>query len=193
MSESNSSSEESGIQREELNKKLLQAAESGDHESVSRALGDGAEITCKDHNGATGLHLGAYKGHDNIVKTFIEAGIDINLRDEGDSKWTALMNAANYDNISCLQILLDKGADADIRDEEDSQTALMLAASKNNSDIVAELLSRGANPDIKDEKKGQTALMIAALRNKPNIVAELLMKGADDNILNNREKNAIHN
>ena len=157
MSESNSSSELSGVQREELNEKLLQAAESGDHEGVSRALGEGAEITCRDRNGDTGLHLGAYKGHDNVVKTFIEAGIFINLRDEGDTKWTALMNAVFYDEISCLQILLDNGADPNIKDEEKGQTALMLATEKNMPDIVAELLKKGADDKIQNnsEKKLQ--------------------------------------
>ena len=67
MSESNSCPEDPRVQIEELNKKMIEAAGSGDHEGVSRALGEGAEITCKDWAGRTGLHIGALKGHDNVV------------------------------------------------------------------------------------------------------------------------------
>ena len=127
MSESNSCPEDLGIQIEEINKKMIEAAGTGDHEGVSRALEEGAEITCRDRRGDTGLHIGAWKGHDIVVKTLLENGIDVNLLDEGDTKWTALMNAANYGKISCLKILLDNDADPDIKGEEDGQTALMYA------------------------------------------------------------------
>ena len=168
MSESNSSPEESGAQREELNKELIQAAKSGDHEGVSRVLKEGAEITCRDRNGYTGLHIGARRGHDNVVKTFIEAGIDINIR-EGDTKWTALMIATIYDKISCLQILLDNGADPDIKDEEKGQTALMLVAEKNKPDIVAELLKKSADRTILNNA-GKSAIKLAQEKNSEDVV-----------------------
>ena len=190
MSESNSCPEDPGVQIK-LNKKMIDAAASGDHEGVSKALGEGAEITYRDDNGDTGLHIGAWRGHDNVVKTFLENGIDVNILVEGYNKWTALINAAYYDKISCLKILLDHEADPDIKDEKRGQTALMYAAQENKLEIVSELLSSGANPNIKDEKDGQTALMYAAQENNLNIVSELLMKGADDKILNNAKKSAL--
>ena len=57
---SDSSSEDSG---ENLNKKLIKAAGTGDHEGVSSALEEGADITYKDKLGRTGLHIGTKKGH----------------------------------------------------------------------------------------------------------------------------------
>ena len=94
MSDSESCSGDPGVTTEEANKKLIKAAWSGDHEGVSRALEDGADITYRDWAGDTGLHQGAMYGHDSVVKTFLEAGIDINIRDGADSKWKALINAA---------------------------------------------------------------------------------------------------
>ena len=176
MSESKSSSELSGVQREKLNKKLLQAARSGDHAGVSRALGEGAEITCRTKRGNTGLHLGAKRGHDNVVKTFIENGIDINLRDEGDTKWTALMNAAYYDKISCLKIILDNRADPDIKDEKKGQTAMMLATEKNKPDIIAELLKKGADDTILNNA-GKNAIQLVKEENNEDVVKFLEARG----------------
>ena len=105
---------------------LIEAAWSGDHEKVSRVLANGAEITYRDWRyGDTGLHIGAFKGYDGVVKKFLENGIDVNVKDEGDKKWTALINAAFSGQISCLQILLENGADPNIKGEKDGQTALM--------------------------------------------------------------------
>ena len=45
------------LQREDLlNKKLIDAARSGDHDGVSRALGEGADTTYRGDDGDTGLH-----------------------------------------------------------------------------------------------------------------------------------------
>ena len=77
MSESESCSGDPGVSREEANKKMIEAAGSGDHEGVSRALGDGAEITCRDTNGNMGIHLSAVNGHESVVLEFIKKGIDV--------------------------------------------------------------------------------------------------------------------
>ena len=152
---------ESNSGSEQLNEKLLHAADFGDHEGVSRVLGEGAEITCRDSDGKTGLHVGAMEGHDSVVKIFLEAGIDVNIRDGADTKWTALINAAYWDNISCLKLLLDNGADPDIRGEKDYH------------------------------RHGWTALMYTAFKNYPDLATELLIKGADLNILNSSGESAI--
>ena len=39
--------------------------------------------------------------------------LNVNIRDEADTKWTALINTAYWDKISCLQILLYNEADPD--------------------------------------------------------------------------------
>ena len=84
------------------------------------------------------LHREAILGHDNVVRTFLETGIDVNIRDGAGTKRTALINAAAWDKISCLRILLDGGADPDIKDEMNSRTASINAARHNYSDIVGE-------------------------------------------------------
>ena len=182
MSELNSCPEDPGVQIEELNEKMIEAAGSGDHEGVSRALEEGAEITCKDWAGRTGLHIGARMGHDSVMKTFLKNGIDVNIRDEGSKGWTALINAANYGKISCLKILLDNDADPDIKGEKDGMTALMYAAQKDKPDIVAELIMKGADDKILNNEQ-KSALQLAWEENSEDVV-KLLEAWGDQETLN---------
>ena len=78
---------------------------------MSRALGEGAEITYQDSDGDTALHLAATHGLDDVLKTLIEMGIDVNIRNGSMNRWTALITAAYCGKISCLKILLENGAD----------------------------------------------------------------------------------
>ena len=160
MSDSESFSGYPGITREEANEKLIASAKSGDHEGVSRALAEGAEISYKGSDGDTGLHIGAMNGHDSVVKTFLEAGLDVNIRDGANSKWTALINAAAWDKISCLKILLEYGADPDIKGERDGQTALMHVIQKDYSDLAAELLVKGSDLNILNNS-GKSAIQLS--------------------------------
>ena len=165
-------SSESESFSEQVNEKMLEAAKSGDHEGVSRALGEGAEITYMGSDGDTGLHLGAMEGHDSVVKTFLENGLDVNIIDGADTKWTALIIAAYMDKISCLQILLENGADPDIKGEKKGQTALMYAAQTNYPDILAELLVKNADMNILNND-GNSAIQIAQENNSQD-AAKLL-------------------
>ena len=77
-----------GQAERELNQKLLVASESGDHEAVSRLLEEGADITTKDRDGDTGLHLGVCKGHEQVVMTLINHGINqVDPADGGCPGW----------------------------------------------------------------------------------------------------------
>ncbi len=169
-------------EQESINLDLMEAAESGDHEGVSGALDNGADITCRDGNGDTGLHVGAWKGYKSVVKTFLKKGIDVNIRGEGDTKWTALINAACSNKISCVQILLDNAADPNIRDFKNGHTALMYAALQNKLEIVAELLMKGANDKILSNAQ-KSALQLAREENAEDIV-KLLEAWGDQEALN---------
>ena len=164
MIETDSCSGDPEIQQKKLNKKLIEASKAGDHQGVSRALEEGAEITYRgrdgDNLGDTGLHQGTMYGHDKVVRIFLEKGIDVNIRDGAGSKATALMNAAVWNKISCLKILLENGANPDLKDGHHGWTALMTAARNNYSDIVGELLKWKAD-DMLRNNQGQTVLQLA--------------------------------
>ena len=131
-------------------------------------------------------------GYDSVVKTFLEAGIDVNIRDEGDTKWTALINAAYWDQISCLKILLENGADPDIKGGKDHHrhgwTALMYTASMNYPDLAAELLIKGADQKILNDA-GKSATQLAKENNSQDAV-QLLKAWGNQEVLNHEMRTA---
>ena len=112
------------------------------------------------------------------VHSLVEAGVNLNVRDERSN--TALMNAAAKGHIDIVKLLLDRGAGVNVQDKE-SNTALMNAASKGHIDIVKLLLDRGTEVNFQD-KEGYTALMEAASFGYIDIVKLLLNRGAEVNI-----------
>ena len=84
-------------------------------------------------------------------------------------------------NYNYTQLLLDYGADPNVRDAEDGETVLQEACANILYDVVELLLYYGADPNIPDYD-GDTALMYTA---DINIKRLLLYYGADPNIQNN--------
>ena len=96
-----------------LNRDLLAASTAGDVASVTSLLQQGANVLSEDDNGNTGLHESARHGHDDIVKIFLNKGLEVNSR--GLGQWTPLMLAVYRGHLSTTRILLDKGTDMELR------------------------------------------------------------------------------
>ena len=104
--------------------------------------------------GDTPLHLAVQVGNLAMVKTLVNAGVDVNI--PGNSGDTPLITAARVGSkknlLEIMKFLLSKGAVVDALDAPrkgfDRTTALLCAVSNENADAVKLLLDHGANPDI---------------------------------------------
>lgn len=123
------------------------------------------------------LNAAAY-GTTEEVRAMLDAGIDVNVRNEG-SRETALMTAAGGGNVETVKLLIDRGADINAKSFEGG-TALLVAIDRKQDNVVECLLLHGANPNDKLAiNPGLTALCMAAQRGYLRILKALLRAGAD--------------
>lgn len=141
------------------------------------------------------LLLAAAQGDLQTIRACLDAGIDPNSihRAGGNS---ALHNATYSDRAPAVKLLLDRGADPNLRlnyrslvddHEERGVVALMYALSV---DAAKSLIDAGADVNLQDEA-GITPLMRAAHRGKAEIVQLLLDAGADASQQTKRGQAAI--
>lgn len=83
-----------------------------------------------------------------IVKQHIEAGTDINVKDQMSGS-TPLITAATFGKTAIAKALVDANADLDVKNNEGS-TALHAAAFFCHIEIVQLLMDAGANKSIKN-------------------------------------------
>lgn len=95
----------------------------------------------------------------------------------GRGKNTPLILAARKGNAEIVSILMNSGANVDMR-SGNGGTALIIATQKGFTDIAIKLVSAGADVDAK-AKNGNTALLVAAQKGYTEIVSKLISAGAD--------------
>jgi ankyrin repeat protein len=143
---------------------LTIAAHSGNNAEVQKLLQQGAKVVNeKDSNGLTALMWAARSGHTEVMKSLVDAGADMNLRDCASNGWTALIHAVHKNQNKAVLLLIERGADVNARAggckeklAEGGSTALMYAAGYDNTEVVKALLSKGASPYA--ESGGHTVL-----------------------------------
>ncbi len=203
---------------------LWYAAGYGYHEMVSALLKSGADVNAPFQSGATPLMIAAGAGEIHSVRVLLEAGADVNARDSGisadawiiysdlgdnsvprsfkyewpGSKLTALMIAANEGELEIVRLIVEAGANLDLKDA-DGCTAAGIAEQKNRTEIVnyladarPELHAVAMAGDLENSRRlieenidvncvdvdQQTALMKAAEAGQTRMVAFLLAVGA---------------
>ncbi len=121
-----------------------------------------------------------YYGNLEILKTFIENGLNINVG-EKYSKETLLMKASYNGQVNIVRYLIEKGSDVNLKSSE-KNTALMFAAGGGHLEIVKILVEKGSDLNAVN-KYGWNALMQAVLVNHYKIVEYLLEKGSKTDVI----------
>ncbi len=120
------------------------AAVSNNTYALQRLVAEGISINIRNQQGLTPLHI-AVKGPLELVKTCIDLGADIELKDNiGRS---ALHNAIDYNKPQTADHLLRSGADIESKDR-DNHTPLSRAVETKQWALVKHLILKGANVDV---------------------------------------------
>ncbi|KAK3711759.1 hypothetical protein RRG08_036965 [Elysia crispata] len=128
-------------------------------------------------------------GSFDLVKALIAYGADVNFFEEDDLTDSLCPLMSALDDADMLAILLNMGADINVRLEFSNYTALMEAASIGNETGVRNLLKY--NADMYAESHGINVLILAIRRSEMGILMALLDEGMDINHVSKGEKTAL--
>lgn len=115
---------------------------------------------------------------DNLewLERLLAEGADVNAV-KGEYKTTVLMEASVRGNLEAMKLLLEKGANIDMVDQ-DGWTALMGATVQGSLEPVKLLLEHGADVNAKNHN-GDTALVMAIGMKNVEIEDALIEHGAE--------------
>ena len=180
---------------------LIEAAYTGNINTVKSFLEAGVDVNTQNANGETALMKAAQNGQTEIVRLLLEKGADVNivatytgplpptghddkgfpifvdLRAPDYEGYTALEKAAYGGYTEIVRLLVAAGANVNKKSETHGYTALMRAAEEGHADTVKLLLEAGADVNDKDNN-GKAALIKAARNHHVEIVKLLLEKGS---------------
>ncbi|MDG4556813.1 MAG: ankyrin repeat domain-containing protein [Candidatus Contendobacter sp.] len=119
------------------------------------------------------LIIAVHEGDIEAVRYLADIGVDINTKSKNDGL-TALMVATMRSNTKLVSLLLEKGADVNVKTGE-GYTALMMASNQRDAEIVKLLLNKGANAHEKSTS-GLSVFDIASKNSNPEIMKTLLSR-----------------
>jgi ankyrin repeat protein len=160
------------------------AARKGDVKKVKALLqADPTLVSSKDNEGNTPLHLAALHGETAVAAALIDAGADVNAKNNYGAFTPGDLGgffAGNSNNHSDPQSLLHVQG-LDTRDMKNGYTALDLALfSFKHKDLLELLVAKGADVNAM-AASGATPLFWAVMRNQKDDADFLLSKGANIN------------
>lgn len=115
-------------------------------------------------------------GNLRAIGLFLDSGFLPSIRDRQGVPLLSL--AVRARQLKAAELLLDRGAELDMKSDDRAYTALMDAVQLADFPMAEMLISRGASLDIQS-KDGQTALILAVGRNEIEMSRALVKAGAD--------------
>ncbi|XP_075067758.1 uncharacterized protein LOC142158058 [Mixophyes fleayi] len=150
------------------------AAKSGHTAVVGLLLSKStSQLHVKDSRGRTCLHLAAANGHNDMMRTLIGQGAEINVIDKNG--WCPLHFAAKSGFIDTVRFLVECGANP-ILECNDGKTAIQYAAGDNHQEVVSFLLRKTHNTlKLTEDRKFVFDLMVCGKLNNNRILEEYVL------------------
>ena len=137
---------------------------------------EGAFTESEEYPPTTALYLAAYHGFYEIATLLLDSGQDID--EQGGSFGAPLLVACSERNLDVARLLLDRGANIEVKSPFHHQGALHLISKDDLVEIMKFLLDHGASVDIEDREKN-TPLVLAVKRGQCELIKTLLDHGAN--------------
>jgi ankyrin repeat protein len=163
---------------------IHQIAKAEGHDAIELLARDvqGRDTRAPAEQRALNAILDAAKfGHVDELRRLLDAHPDlIDARGGGYEKETALHRAAPCNRHACVRLLLERGADVDIRDYPNNATVLHFAAVAGDLDMVRTLVEAGADlvGDGDDYGVGVLGWATCLSRLREDVAAYLIAHGA---------------
>ncbi|KAI1172055.1 ankyrin repeat-containing domain protein [Nemania sp. FL0916] len=176
---------------------LMQAACLGRWEVVPVLLHAGADVNMQLNHGNDGsaLAAAAHRNHTKTAGLLIQGGADVNMPlSLCRNSWGSALNAAVYQddarNAEIVQLLLQAGADPNMRVPDHNGSSPLMSAvitdSKTKAEVVQLLLEAGADPNMQyPTREFPTVLATAATgsyKGMEEVIPLLIQGGADVNM-----------
>jgi ankyrin repeat protein len=121
---------------------LVVAALAGNLDALAALLAEGAAVEVVTGKGLTALHAAAYAGHGPLVELLLDAGAQVN-RKNNPFGVTPLHMAAEENHLEIVEVLLQSGADPSAT-EMNGYTPATRAGWREHWDVVRVLREAGA-------------------------------------------------
>ena len=168
---------------------LLTAVQCKAAEVALFLIDQGAALAVEDEAGATLPSLAEENGLHDVVLHLVEQGepLDAEYADPG-----ALLRAAvESDAPRTVSLLLERGADVNVKDEYSGSSLLHLAAGHDGHEVVPLLIAHGVDVDVRDFH-GWTPLHDAAESDAREAALALIEQGADLDARDGDDKTPLH-
>jgi hypothetical protein len=172
------------VRNRALDRPLIRAARRGEADRVRDLLSRGASVRARDDRGRTALVAAAYENNVRVAAVLIEAGADVNRKDDTVQSAYLIATSEVGDDTRLLDLTLAAGGDVRSLDSFHG-TGLIRAADRGYPRVVRRLLATDIRVDHVNEL-GWTALHEAVIlgdgsRRYVRVVRLLVEAGADVN------------
>lgn len=148
----------------------IQLAVAGNHPLTTKVILDSVDksVACL-HDSSNLLYMATRLGSVELLKVLLEQSLDINYVSDSKTNETSLYTAAKFNFVECARILLDHGANTEIKESTYGWSPIFIASVEGYEEMCILLIEAGCNTSMVDGS-GWTAMEHACLRGHLKIV-----------------------